>query len=96
MPSIVDFEQQSHHHGSILVLIRGIGTNKDKSLQRVFERIQKIENVKVDGEYTDCKNVIEVIGYDRDYRCCCFLSRFGRPSARHLDSICTRSPGGEQ
>lgn len=46
-----DFEQQAHHAGSILILIRGIGTDRSKSLKCIFERIQKIENVKVNGTY---------------------------------------------
>lgn len=45
-----DYEQQAFHHSFLLVLIRGIGSQKPKSLQSVFERIQKIQNVKVKGK----------------------------------------------
>ncbi|XP_063698360.1 protein brunelleschi [Culicoides brevitarsis] len=42
-----DYQQTSHDHGSLLVLTRGIGPNKSKSLQRVFERIQDVNNICV-------------------------------------------------
>lgn len=45
-----DYEQQAHHHSCLLVLIRGIGTAKPRSLQRIFERIQQVNNVKIQGE----------------------------------------------
>lgn len=42
-----DYEQLSSDHGRLLILIRGIGPNKPRSLQKIFERIQKIDNVKI-------------------------------------------------
>lgn len=45
-----DYEQQAHHHSCLLVLIRGIGTAKPRSLQRVFERIQQVNNIKIKGK----------------------------------------------
>jgi trafficking protein particle complex subunit 9 len=42
-----DYEQCAHHHGSLLVLVRGIGQLKPRSLQKVFERIQRVNNVQV-------------------------------------------------
>lgn len=44
-----DYEQQAHHHSCLLVLIRGIGPSKPRSLQKIFERIQHINNVKIKG-----------------------------------------------
>lgn len=44
-----DYEQHAHHHGCLLVLIRGIGTSKPRSLQRIFERIQHVDNIKIKG-----------------------------------------------
>ncbi|XP_062549215.1 protein brunelleschi [Armigeres subalbatus] len=42
-----DYEQHHYHHGCLLILVRGIGPLKPRSLQRVFERIQRINNVKI-------------------------------------------------
>lgn len=42
-----DYEQYSHHHGSLLVLVRGIGHAKPRSLQRIFERIQRVHHVHI-------------------------------------------------
>uniref|UniRef100_A0A1L8DWH3 Putative targeting complex trapp subunit n=1 Tax=Nyssomyia neivai TaxID=330878 RepID=A0A1L8DWH3_9DIPT len=42
-----DYEQNAHHHGALLVLVRGIGPAKPRSLQKVFERIQRINTVRV-------------------------------------------------
>lgn len=42
-----DYEQEAHHHGALLVLVRGIGHSKPVSLQRIFERIQRVNNVKI-------------------------------------------------
>lgn len=44
-----DYSQHAHHHGSLLVLVRGIGGNKPRSLQKVFERIQRVENVQINS-----------------------------------------------
>lgn len=45
-----DYEQQAHHHSCLLILIRGIGVSKPRSLQRIFERIQHVNNVKIKGK----------------------------------------------
>lgn len=44
-----DYEQQAHHHSCLLILIRGIGQSKPRSLQKIFERIQQVNNVKIKG-----------------------------------------------
>lgn len=44
-----DYEQQAHHHSCLLVLIRGIGSSKPRSLQKIFERVQRVNNVKIKG-----------------------------------------------
>lgn len=49
-----DYEQNAHHHGSVLVLVRGIGPSKPRSLQKVFERLQKVNNVKINGTTFAC------------------------------------------
>ncbi len=48
-----DYEQNAHHHGSLLVLVRGIGPSKPRSLQKVFERLQKVNNVKINGKINE-------------------------------------------
>lgn len=71
-----DYEQQAHHHSCLLVLIRGIGTAKPRSLQRVFERIQQVNNVKIKGgPHSDpdrslirSKNNSEIIHLDLHFR----------------------------
>lgn len=47
-----DYEQQAHHHSCLLILIRGIGQSKPRSLQKIFERIQQVNNVKIKGTHT--------------------------------------------
>uniref|UniRef100_A0A1B0DMT1 Trs120/TRAPPC9 N-terminal domain-containing protein n=1 Tax=Phlebotomus papatasi TaxID=29031 RepID=A0A1B0DMT1_PHLPP len=42
-----DYEQNAHHHGALLVLVRGIGPAKPRSLQKVFERIQRVNTVRI-------------------------------------------------
>uniref|UniRef100_A0A6B2EIB5 Putative targeting complex trapp subunit n=1 Tax=Phlebotomus kandelakii TaxID=1109342 RepID=A0A6B2EIB5_9DIPT len=42
-----DYEQNAHHHGALLVLVRGIGPAKPRSLQKVFERIQSVNTVRI-------------------------------------------------
>lgn len=42
-----DYDQLAHHHGSLLVLVRGIGHAKPRSLQRIFERIQRVNHVHI-------------------------------------------------
>ncbi|CAD7080031.1 unnamed protein product [Hermetia illucens] len=42
-----DYEQHAHHHGCLLVLLRGIGPAKPRYLQRIFEKVQKVNNVKI-------------------------------------------------
>uniref|UniRef100_T1H3D3 Uncharacterized protein n=1 Tax=Megaselia scalaris TaxID=36166 RepID=T1H3D3_MEGSC len=42
-----DYDIQTYHHGCLLVLLRGIGPSKPRSLQRVFEKVRRINNVKI-------------------------------------------------
>lgn len=49
-----DYEQQAHHHSCLLVLIRGIGVSKPRSLQKIFERIQHVNNLKIKGKSKKC------------------------------------------
>lgn len=51
-----DYLQTSYDHGSLLILTRGIGQNKSKSLQGVFERIQKVNNICVTGKFFGIKS----------------------------------------
>jgi trafficking protein particle complex subunit 9 len=51
-----DYSQTSTDHSSILILVRGVGPSKPKSLQKIFERIQKVNNVKIKGEKCHDKN----------------------------------------
>lgn len=44
-----DYNQNAYHHGCLLVLVRGIGQSKPRSLQKIFERLQRVNNVKITG-----------------------------------------------
>ena len=44
-----DYDQQASDHSCLLILVRGIGLLKPRSLQKVFERIQRVNNVKIPG-----------------------------------------------
>lgn len=54
-----DYEQQAHHHSCLLILIRGIGSSKPRSLQKVFERVQRVNNVKIKGKKIYNQKTIE-------------------------------------
>ncbi|XP_052893133.1 protein brunelleschi isoform X2 [Anopheles moucheti] len=45
-----DYEQHHYHHGCLLILVRGIGSSKPRSLQRIFERVQRVNNVKIPAD----------------------------------------------
>lgn len=45
--SFPDYNQEFWHHGCLLILIRGIGTHKPRSLQKIFDRIQRVNNIKI-------------------------------------------------
>lgn len=45
-----DYEQTIFHHSELLVLLRGVGVAKPRSLQRIFDRVRAINNVKITGK----------------------------------------------
>ncbi|XP_053674942.1 protein brunelleschi [Anopheles nili] len=61
-----DYEQHHYHHGCLLILVRGIGSSKPRSLQRVFERVQRVNNVKIPADSTGTTRDIWV-RYIRDH-----------------------------
>ncbi|XP_070492587.1 protein brunelleschi isoform X2 [Chironomus tepperi] len=60
-----DYDQLSTDHARLLVLIRGIGPNKPRSLQKIFERIQKIDNVKIKDSAGQTRDIF--VRYVRDH-----------------------------
>uniref|UniRef100_A0A182IYU7 NIK and IKK(beta) binding protein n=1 Tax=Anopheles atroparvus TaxID=41427 RepID=A0A182IYU7_ANOAO len=62
----LDYEQHHYHHGCLLILVRGIGPSKPRSLQRVFERIQRVNNVKIPADTSGVTRDIWV-RYIRDH-----------------------------
>ncbi|XP_058124647.1 protein brunelleschi [Anopheles ziemanni] len=62
----LDYEQHHYHHGCLLILVRGIGPSKPRSLQRVFERIQRVNNVKIPADSSGATRDIWV-RYIRDH-----------------------------
>lgn len=48
--SRLDYEQNALHHSSLLVLLRGVGPSRARILQRAFERVRRVNNIKVTGK----------------------------------------------
>ncbi|XP_013113737.2 protein brunelleschi [Stomoxys calcitrans] len=42
-----DYEQTILHHSHFLVLLRGVGAAKPRSLQKAFDKVRRVNNVKV-------------------------------------------------
>ncbi|XP_011292193.2 protein brunelleschi [Musca domestica] len=42
-----DYEQTILHHSTLLVLLRGVGVSKPRSLQKVFDKVKRVNNVKI-------------------------------------------------
>lgn len=51
-----DYEQCAYHHGCLLVLLRGIGPSKPRSLQKVFEKVRRVNTIKITGNFMNAKN----------------------------------------
>ena len=45
-----DYEQNALHHGCLLVLLRGVGPSKPRSLQKAFDKVRRVSNVKINGK----------------------------------------------
>ncbi|CRK86346.1 CLUMA_CG000135, isoform A [Clunio marinus] len=60
-----DYGQTTAHHSCLLVLIRGIGPNKPRTLQKIFERIQKVNNVKIKDSSGQTRDIF--IRYVREH-----------------------------
>lgn len=60
-----DYEQEAHHHGALLILVRGIGHSKPRSLQRIFERIQRVNNVRIHDASGQARDIW--VRYVRDH-----------------------------
>ncbi|KAH8419358.1 hypothetical protein KR222_006517 [Zaprionus bogoriensis] len=55
--SRLDYEQSALHHSSLLVLLRGVGPSRARILQRAFERVRRVNNIKV----TDSAGIVRTI-----------------------------------
>ncbi|KAH8279570.1 hypothetical protein KR018_002003 [Drosophila ironensis] len=42
-----DYEQSALHHGSLLVLLRGVGPSRARILQRAFEKVRRVSHIRV-------------------------------------------------
>ncbi|XP_037957799.1 protein brunelleschi [Teleopsis dalmanni] len=42
-----DYEQSALHHSCLLVLLRGVGPSKPRSLQKAFDKVRRVNNIKV-------------------------------------------------
>ncbi|XP_055386029.1 protein brunelleschi [Condylostylus longicornis] len=60
-----DYEQNALHHSCLLVLLRGIGPAKPRSLQKIFERVRRINNVKITDSLGNQRDIW--IRYVHDY-----------------------------
>ncbi|XP_062121114.1 protein brunelleschi [Drosophila sulfurigaster albostrigata] len=55
--SRLDYEQNALHHSCLLVLLRGVGPSRARILQRAFEKVRRVNNIKV----TDSSGVVRTI-----------------------------------
>lgn len=46
-----DYTQQAQHHAGLLVLVKGIG-GMLKNFNKLWERMQRVNNIKVTGKHT--------------------------------------------
>lgn len=51
--SRLDYEQNALHHSCLLVLLRGVGPSRARILQRAFEKVRRVNNIKVTGNSTE-------------------------------------------
>lgn len=49
-----DYEQTILHHSYLLVLLRGVGPSKPRTLQKAFDKVRGVNNVKITGQYREC------------------------------------------
>ncbi|ALC40308.1 bru [Drosophila busckii] len=54
-----DYEQNALHHSCLLVLLRGVGPSRALVLQRAFEKVRRVNNIKV----TDSSGVMRTIHF---------------------------------
>lgn len=45
-----DYEQTILHHSYLLVLLRGVGPSKPRTLQKAFDKVRRVNNVKIIGK----------------------------------------------
>lgn len=55
--SRLDYEQNALHHSCLLVLLRGVGPSRARILQRAFEKVRRVNNIKV----TDSSGTVRTI-----------------------------------
>ncbi|KAH8378403.1 hypothetical protein KR093_011176 [Drosophila rubida] len=55
--SRLDYEQNALHHSCLLVLLRGVGPSRARILQRAFEKVRRVNNIKV----TDSSGIVRTI-----------------------------------
>ncbi|KAM8715640.1 hypothetical protein ACLKA7_002655 [Drosophila subpalustris] len=55
--SRLDYEQNALHHSCLLVLLRGVGPSRARILQRAFEKVRRVNNIKV----TDSSGAVRTI-----------------------------------
>lgn len=55
--SRLDYEQNALHHSCLLVLLRGVGPSRARILQRAFEKVRRVNNIKV----TDSSGTVRTV-----------------------------------
>ncbi|XP_017873060.1 PREDICTED: protein brunelleschi [Drosophila arizonae] len=55
--SRLDYEQTALHHSCLLVLLRGVGPSRARVLQRAFEKVRRVNNIKV----TDSSGTVRTV-----------------------------------
>ncbi|SPP79453.1 protein brunelleschi [Drosophila guanche] len=52
-----DYEQNALHHSSLLVLLRGVGPSRARILQRAFEKVRRVNSIKVNDSSGNTRTI---------------------------------------
>lgn len=58
-----DYAQHAQHHACLLVLVKGIG-GMLKNFNKLWERIQKVNNIKITGEKKSLESIAGIDIYN--------------------------------
>jgi len=73
--SRADYEQTALHHSCFLVLLRGVGPNKPRSLQKAFDKVRRVNNIKINGLSNELVSFVFICKFLFDCLFVCFRSK---------------------